>query len=77
LASDVKAGENAGKRLAHDHVVRQWRTEAARFGASGEASERVAFSLPLDPGPLSLVALVEDEATGKVLQAMSLALCAR
>src|SRR5262245_51836969 len=35
LASDVKAGENAGKHLAHDHVVRQWRTEAARFGAAG------------------------------------------
>lgn len=77
LASDVKAGENAGKRLTHDRVVRQWRTDTVRFGTEGEASERIQFSLPPDPGPLSLVALVEDEATGKVLQALSLALCAR
>jgi hypothetical protein len=77
LASDVRAGENRGKRLAHDHVVRQWRSEAARFGAGGEASERALFSLPPDSGPLSVVALVEDESTGKVLQAVSLALCAR
>jgi hypothetical protein len=77
LASDVKAGENAGKRLSHDHVVRQWRTDPARFGAEGEARERVMLTLPSDPGPLSVVALVEDDASGKVLQAVSLGLCAR
>jgi hypothetical protein len=77
LASEVKAGENAGKRLAHDHVVRQWRVSPARFGADGEATERMVFPLPSDNGPLSAVALVEDEATGKVLQAVSLALCSR
>jgi len=77
LASEVKAGENAGKRLAHDHVVRQWRTEALRFDVRGEASERLVLPLPNDAGPLSIVALVEDEATGGVLQAVSLPLCAR
>ncbi len=30
LASNVKAGENKGKHLVHDHVVRAWRSELAR-----------------------------------------------
>jgi hypothetical protein len=77
LASEVKAGENAGKRLAHDHVVRQWREETARFDASGEASQRAVLSLPADAGPLSIVALVENDSTGTVLQAVSLPLCGR
>lgn len=77
LSSEVKAGENAGKRLAHDHVVRQWRVGPAQFAADGEATEHIVFPLPSDNGPLSAVALVEDEATGKVLQAVSLALCSR
>ena len=77
LASDVKAGENAGKRLAHDHVVRQWHEEPARFDAAGETSQRVALALPEDAGPLSVVALVENDATGAVLQALSLPLCDR
>ena len=76
LGSDVKAGENAGKRLAHDHVVRQWRADAVRWSPAGEAIERLVVPLPDDPGPLSVVALVEDDATGRVLQAVSLPLCA-
>lgn len=77
LASEVKAGENAGKRLAHDHVVRQWREDSARFDASGEAIQRIVLTLPDDAGPMSIVALVEDASTGAVLQAMSLPLCDR
>lgn len=77
LASEVKAGENAGKRLAHDHVVRQWRSDALRFDAKGEASERLVLPLPNDAGPLSIAVLVENEASGGVLQAVALPLCAR
>jgi hypothetical protein len=77
LASEVKAGENAGKRLAHDHVVRQWREDAARLDALGEATQHVVLTLPEDAGPLSVVALVENDSTGAVLQAMSIPLCGR
>jgi hypothetical protein len=77
LASEVKAGENAGKRLAHDRVVRQWRSDAGRFDAGGNAAQHVVFSLPSDAGPVSIVALVEDDSTGRVLQAVSLPLCGR
>ena len=77
LASDVKAGENAGKRLAHDHVVRQWHVSAAKLDAAGEAKEHMVLALPAETGPLSVVAFAEDAATGAVLQAVSMPLCAR
>ena len=47
LVSDVKAGENAGVRLTHDHVVRALRGGVA-VDASGEARGDVAFAIPAD-----------------------------
>lgn len=76
LASDVKAGENAGKRLAHDHVVRAWRPSAP-IGATGELRQHFTFPLPADPGPLEIVAFAEDTATGTVLQALALPVCSK
>jgi hypothetical protein len=76
LSSDVKAGENAGKRLAHDHVVRQWR-EGISLDAAGELRQRFQFPLPADPGPLEIVAFAEDAVGGDVLQALALPLCGR
>jgi hypothetical protein len=74
LGSEVKAGENAGKRLVHDHVVRAWRSGLA-VGATGELRQRVELALPSDAGPLQIVAWAEDDASGDVLQALALALC--
>ena len=76
LESDVKGGENAGKRLLHDHVVRAWRSGLA-VGPTGELRQRVSLPLPVDRGPLQIVAFVEDNATGDVLQALTLAVCAK
>ncbi|MGH8800389.1 MAG: DUF1223 domain-containing protein, partial [Casimicrobiaceae bacterium] len=75
LASDVRAGENAGKRLRHDHVVRQWRQDIA-LDASGAATARLSMPLPADGGPLSVVALAENAHSGDVLQVLELPLCA-
>jgi hypothetical protein len=75
LSSDVKAGENAGKRLTHDHVVRQWR-DGISLDAAGEVRQRFQFPLPADAGPLEIVAFAEDAAGGDVLQALSLPMCA-
>ena len=75
LASDVKAGENAGKRLHHDHVVRQWR-RAVTLDSSGAGSGKLSLALPADPGPLSVVLLAENGRTGDVLQVLELPLCA-
>ena len=76
LTSEVKAGENAGKRLSHNHVVRQWRDGIA-VSADGEAKDRVIFPLPAETGPLTVVAFVEDARSGDVLQALALPLCAK
>ena len=75
LESDVKAGENAGKRLRHDHVVRQWRPVIA-LDESGGGAAKVTLKLPADPGPLSLVVLAENARTGDVLQVLEMPLCA-
>jgi hypothetical protein len=77
LVSQVKAGENAGKRLAHDHVVRQWRVAPLMLDSAGMAQQQMIFSIPSEPGPLSVVAFAENAATGEVLQALALPLCVR
>ena len=75
LVSEVKAGENAGKRLSHDYVVRQWRA-GLPLDAAGELRKSLDFALPHEPGQLSIVAFAEDAASGDVLQALALPLCA-
>jgi hypothetical protein len=75
LVSDVKAGENAGKRLHHDHVVRQWR-QAVALDSSGAGAGKLSLALPADPGSLSVVLLAENARTGDVLQVLELPLCA-
>jgi hypothetical protein len=74
LASDVKAGENAGKRLVHDHVVRDLRGDIA-VGPTGEASGTVVLPLPAEAGKTpTIVAFVQNTETGDVLQTLALPL---
>ena len=76
LASDVRAGENRGKRLEHDFVVREWIGPIA-FGESLKLEERRA--LPLLRGAkaknLGVAAFVQNRATSEVLQALMLPVC--
>jgi hypothetical protein len=76
LASEVKAGENEGKRLQHDFVVREWIGPLA-FGDGGKLEE--SRSLPLLPGAdrknLGVAAFVQDRSTFEVLQALMLPAC--
>ncbi len=75
LATDVKAGENRGERLAHDHVVRS----LGKVGAVGAARRSFPHSRPLGPDwkydDLAVVVWAEDRRTGEVLQAVRLAAC--
>lgn len=67
LTSRVRAGENAGRTLRHDHVVRRYVPLAAWPAASGtvaELSEPAAAS--------RRVAVVLTDATGRPLQALQL-----
>ena len=72
LVSDVRAGENRGERLVHDHVVRAFVTrplEAAR------ASVSLRIARPAEGGERpTLVAFVQDAASGDVLQTLPLPL---
>jgi len=76
LASDVKAGENAGVRLAHDHVVRLFRAGPAP-DANGDMRWDVALPVPAEAGSAStVVAFVQNARAGDVLQALALPLTA-
>jgi len=76
LASDVAAGENRGKRLEHDFVVREW-IGPIGFSEGLKIDERRA--LPLLPGTnaknLGVAAFVQNRATSDVLQALMLPVC--
>jgi len=76
LASEVKAGENKGKRLLHDHVVRELRGDIA-IGPAGEGSGTFTLPLPAEAGKSSsIVAFVQSADSGDVLQTLALPLSA-
>ena len=70
LVSDVKAGENKGARLTHDHVVR-----VLKSAPTSDGSFSTRFSIPVERGASpTLVAFVQNTSTGDVLQAVALPL---
>jgi hypothetical protein len=74
LVSEVKAGENAGARLSHDHVVRAMRG-GIRVDANGDIAGDVVLSLPAEAGTATtVVAFVQNSETGEILQALTLPL---
>jgi len=76
LVSDVKAGENAGVRLTHDHVVRALRG-GIPVNAGGEVAADVTFPVPAESGSSpAVVAFVQNTDNGDVLQALAVPLAA-
>src|SRR5882724_6538069 len=76
LASEVAAGENRGKRLEHDFVVREW-IGPIGFGESPKLEVKRALPLlrSANPGHLGVAAFVQNRATSDVLQALMLPAC--
>ena len=76
LASQVSAGENRGKTLPHDFVVREW-VGPIEFPASARVSDK--RTLPLlpkaDPRQSGVAAFVQNRSTLNVLQALMLPAC--
>ncbi|MBI2314396.1 MAG: DUF1223 domain-containing protein [Betaproteobacteria bacterium] len=76
LSNDVRAGENSGKKLHHDFVVREL---AGPFGFDASGAAKVAQRFPVPENwkkkDLVTVAFVQDSANGEVLQALALPVC--
>jgi hypothetical protein len=70
--SRVRAGENAGETLRHDHVVRLYKPVAA-WQASTGGSAQLTVSRGVAEHPRRVVFVVTDAATLKPLQALALA----
>lgn len=72
LVSDVKAGENRGAQLHHDHVVRALHGPFP-IDESGEANASVPIAAPKERGRnRALVAFVQNRTNGEVLQTLTL-----
>jgi hypothetical protein len=76
LTDDIKAGENRGKRLRHDFVVRAF---IGPLPLDTHGVARFDQRLPLDARwklpDLSIAAFVQNQRTGDVLQALALPHC--
>jgi hypothetical protein len=76
LVSRVRAGENEGRTLRHDFVVRSW-TGPIAFGPDGRLRATRRLALPPGAGAdnWGVAAFVQDRASGEVLQALQLPAC--
>lgn len=76
LSTEVPAGENAGRTLHHDHVVRIWRGPFETDSDGRIALDQV-FHLDAGrvPAHLGVAAFVQDAGSGEILQALALPAC--
>lgn len=76
LSTRVPAGENAGRTLRHDHVVRVW-LGPFQVGGDGriDLSRALAFDKDWNPAQFGAAAFVQDARSGDVLQAVALPAC--
>ena len=72
LTSQVAAGENRGRLLAHDYVALEWKGPFA-LGAQEVELALLPKAKPADSG---VAAFVQNRRTGEVLQALMLGVCA-
>jgi hypothetical protein len=76
LVSKVTRGENSGVTLAHDHVVREWIGPIRFAGGTARVQRDIALPPDWNRAQLDVVAFVQDERSGSVLQALSAQHCA-
>lgn len=77
LSTQVPAGENAGRTLRHDHVVRVW-FGPFQVGGDGriDLTRQAALGKEWNLNHLGVAAFVQDAGSGDVLQAVSVGLTA-
>ncbi|MBE0614990.1 MAG: DUF1223 domain-containing protein [Burkholderiales bacterium] len=76
LVSKVTSGENGGVTLAHDHVVREWVGPVHLRDGAARVERNIALPAAWNRARLEVVAFVQDERSGSVLQALSARQCA-
>jgi len=76
LASNVTRGENSGASLNHDHVVREWIGPLPVTAGAARARHVLALPANWNRDRLGVVAFVQNQRSGKVLQAISARPCA-
>jgi hypothetical protein len=75
LASDVGSGENAGARLLHGYVVRDWSGPIAADADGRMALSRDLARKDIEFSNAGMAAFIEDPDTGEILQALTLPFC--
>jgi len=75
LVSAIRAGENAGRTLHHDHVVRYLGSGIALSSRVTTFESQIALPAHWKRADLSIVALVEGGDDGPALQALRLPWC--
>ena len=74
VASQVKAGENSGRLLRHDFVVREWLAPVPLASGGAIISRTLALPAGAVANRLGISAFVQTD-KGDVLQALSLPVC--
>lgn len=75
LRNEVGAGENRGRSLRHDHVVRVWIGPLAMTDGRVEVERRIVLDQTWQPAQLGLLGFVQDQVSGRVLQAVGVDQC--
>ncbi|NEX23304.1 DUF1223 domain-containing protein [Thiorhodococcus mannitoliphagus] len=75
LRSDIPSGENRGRQLRHDHVVRAWLGPLSLQAGRLSLQRSVALAPSWHPAHLEVSAFVQDPRTGRVLQTVGVDDC--
>ena len=75
LVTHVKAGENRGETLAHDHVVRHWLHPVPLKDGAANLGQAVGVTPEQLKKGLNVIAFVQNTRTGEVLQAVTTGAC--
>ena len=70
LTSKIARGENAGATLEHDHVVRLWLGPVRLVSGGASVARDIELPAAWQRSHLELAAFVQDEQSGRVLQAV-------
>lgn len=76
FVSKVTRGENQGVTLAHDHLARAWIGPIRLEQGVAKVQRHVALPADWSRPQLEVIAFVQDERNGKVLQALRAVKCA-